>query len=270
MDILKVQFEQTLPRLGNVSDPAVWESLQPYPEDFYAPTLEIITALQKIAGNDVYVIPTIYSPYQISLQAVGGEEGMREAFTNHPDGYKKLLGYCADALNWLIDKCKEAGIEGFYMCSQGGEMKHNDIPALFPDFVKPADLLVMNNCVEGTKMNILHICDWEGVYEDLTRYTDYPGQIVNTPINLNGTIFTVADGERLFGRPILGGLDRHGDINSVAADEMGAVIKAAIEACPEGRLMIGAECTVSQAPLENIQAAVYAAHHSGNLHRSVN
>lgn len=98
----------------------------------------------------------------------------------------------------------------------------------------------------------------------------HPCKRPSTTINLNGTIFTVADGERLFGRPILGGLDRHGDINSVAADEMGAVIKAAIEACPEGRLMIGAECTVSQAPLENIHAAVYAAHHSGNLHRSVN
>lgn len=260
MDILKVQFEQLIPRIENVSDPASWEALELLPQDFYAPTLEIVKSLQEIAGEDVYVIPTIYSPYQVSLQALG-EEGMREALNNHPDGYRKLIGYCADALNWLVDRCKEAGIEGFYMCCQGGEMKHNDIPQLFTDFVKPFDLVVFNNCVEGTKMNFLHICDWEGVYDDLTRFADYPGQIVNTPINLNGTIFTTADGEKLFNRPILGGLDRHGEINDASLDEVKALIDKAVAEGPKGRLMIGAECTVSSAPWENIHAAISAAHH---------
>lgn len=259
-DILKVQFEQSAKKIENISDPVTWETLEAMPVDFYAPTLEIITGLQKIAGEDVYVIPTIYSPYQVSLQALG-EDGIREAATNHPEGYKRLLGYYVNALNWLVDGCKAAGIEGFYMTCQGGEMKYYDIPDFFSDFVKPSDLGVMNNCVEGTKMNILHICDWEGVYDDLTRYVDYPGQIVNTPINLNGTIFTTVDGEKLFSRPVLGGLDRHGEINTATSSELESIVKKAIAEGPAGRLMLGAECTVSQAPLENLHTAVYTAHH---------
>lgn len=261
-DVLKVQFEQSVPKIENFTDPSTWEALEPIPVDFYAPTLEVITGLQNIAGADVYVLPTIYSPNQVSLQALG-EEGIREAANNHPEEYKRLLGYYVDALNWLVDACKSAGIEGFYMTCQGGEMKYYDIPDFFGNFVKPFDLAVMNNCVDGTRMNILHICDWEGVYDDLTRYVDYPGQIVNTPINLNGTIFTTADGEKLFNRPVLGGLDRHGEINTATQEELASIVKKAIADGPAGRLMIGAECTVSQAPLDNIHAAVHTAHHSG-------
>lgn len=147
------------------------------------------------------------------------------------------------------------------MTTQGGEMKYYDIPGFFDSFVKPFDLDVMNACADGTKMNILHICDWEGTYDDLTRYADYPGQIVNTPINLNGTPFTMKDGEKLFNRPVLGGLERTGAINKVSPADVEVLVKQALEEGPEGRLMIGAECTVSSAPIENIQAAVAAAHH---------
>lgn len=86
-------------------------------------------------------------------------------------------------------------------------------PRILDDFVKPFDLEVMNFCMEDTKMNILHICDWEGVYDDLTRY---------------------------------------------AASE-------AIASGPGGKMMLGAECTVSDAPMANIHVAIATAHHGGQV-----
>lgn len=261
-DILKVQFEQRVPRIRDYELQESWDAVEPLPEDFYRPTLEVISGLQEAAGDDVYVIPTIYSAYQLATQSLG-ERGIREGATNHPEDLKRVLGYYVDALKWLVDECKKAGIEGFYMTTQGGEMKYYDIPDFFATFIKPFDLDVMNACVEGTRMNILHICDWEGTYDDLTRYADYPGQIVNTPINLNGTQFTMKDGMELFGRPVLGGLERMGAINTATPEEVGELVRTAIAEGPEGCLMIGAECTVSSAPRENIQAAVSAAHNYG-------
>ena len=260
MDILKVQFEQWVPRIRNYELQESWDAVEPLPEDYYRPTLEVIAGLQEIAGSNVYVLPTIYSAYQLATQSLG-EKGIREGAMNHPDDLKRVLGYYCDALKWLVSECKKIGIEGFYMTTQGGEMKYYDIPGFFDSFVKPFDLDVMNACADGTKMNILHICDWEGTYDDLTRYADYPGQIVNTPINLNGTPFTMKDGEKLFNRPVLGGLERTGAINKVSPADVEVLVKQALEEGPEGRLMIGAECTVSSAPIENIQAAVAAAHH---------
>lgn len=260
MDILKVQFEQRVPSIHWHDGATAWDSIAPLPEDFYQPTLDVIRGLYEVAGQDVYILPTIYSPFQVATQSLG-ESGLREGAQHHPEALCQLMGYYADALRWLVRECKSMGIEGFYMTCQGGEMKYYDIPSFYETFVRPYDLDVMNACTDGTHVNILHICDWEGTYDDLTRYVGYPGQIVNTPINLNGTAFTTQDGAALFGRPILGGLDRHGVIVNGTAEETVQAVREALNNAPAGRTMLGAECTVGGAPKANLHAAIYEAHH---------
>ena len=255
MDILKVQFEQGVPQIPVGEE----DAFEPIPEDFYRPTLEIITSLQEAEGKDVYVLPTIYSTYQVARQSLG-ESRIKTAVVENPEWLKSVFDSYRDALVWLVKECKKAGILGFYMCTQGGEMTFNDIPGFFETFVRAYDLAVMGECNQDTKMNILHICNWEGPYDDLTRYKDYPAQIVNTPTDLNGTPFTLQDAIDLFGRPVLGGFDRKGEFDTLSAEEVAAETHAILEAHPAGRVMIGADCTVGSAPLANIQAAVAAAH----------
>lgn len=255
MDILKVQFEQGVPRIP-VGEEAAFE---PIPEDFYRPTLEIITRLQEAEGKDVYVLPTLYSSYQIARQSLG-ERRIRALAVENPELLKAVLGSYRDALLWLVQECKKAGILGFYMCTQGGELTFYDIPGFFDTFIRPYDLAVMEACNRDTKMNILHICNWEGPYDDLTRFKDFPAQIVNTPTDLNGVPFSLQDGIDLFGRPVLGGFDRKGEFNTISEEEVAAETHAILKAHPASRVMIGADCTVGSAPLVNIQAAVAAAH----------
>ena len=255
MDILKVQFEQTVPRIREFEEGKV----DFIPEDYYRPTLEIIAELQVAEGKDVYVLPTVYSPYQVAHHSLG-DRRIKEAAVEQPELLEAVFDSYRDALIWLIKECKKIGILGFYMCTQGGEMTFYDIPGFFDTFVKPYDMAVMGECTRDTKMNILHICNWEGPYDDLTRYKDYPAQIVNTPTDLNGDPFSLVDGIDLFGRPVLGGFDRKGAFNTMSEEEVAAATHAILEAAPAGRVMIGADCTVGSAPLANIQAAVAAAH----------
>lgn len=262
-DVLKVQFEQQPARIHDLDKQETWDNIGPLPEDFYAPTLEIIKNIVEIAGKDVYVLPTIYSPYQVSRQSIG-EANVFKAASERPDDIKRVLGYYADALKWLVRECKKIGVEGFYMTTQGGEMKFYSTPGFFENFIKPFDLAVMNECCKDTRINILHICDWEGPYDDLTRYTDYPGDIVNTPIIIDGKPFTLSDGEALFGRPVLGGLDRHKEIVTASEEELVEKVNSVLAEAPAGRVMLGAECTVGGASIANIHAAVSAAHHKGD------
>ena len=254
MDILKVQFEQTVPRIPELKEGA----FEFIPEDFYAPTLEIIAKLQEAEGKDTYVLPTLYSPYQVAHHSLG-EERVKVAAVEQPELLKAVFDSYKDALVWRAKECKAIGIQGFYMCTQGGEMTFNEVPGFFDTFVRPYDMAVMGECTRDTKMNILHICNWEGPYDDLTRYKDYPAQIVNTPMDLNGVPFTLKDGVELFGRPVLGGFDRKGEFNTLSAEEVAAATREILQAAP-GRVMVGADCTVGSAPLANIQAAVAAAH----------
>ena len=113
-DVLKVQFDQNAPRVRDYEKQETWANMQNIPEDFYRPTLEVVKGIQNIAGKDVYVLPTIYSPFQVAYHALS-EKGIRYAATNRPDDLKRLLDNYANALKWLVRECKNAGIEGFYM-----------------------------------------------------------------------------------------------------------------------------------------------------------
>lgn len=216
----------------------------------------------KKAVMDAFVAGTLdpsYVPAAFFAHFPGPKEG-EGAVRSHLDFY--LRGN-ADILKVQFEQ-RVPAIEGFYMTCQGGEMKYYDIPGFFDNFVRPFDLDVMNFCMEDTKMNILHICDWEGAYDDLTRYADYPGQIVNTPIDLNGVAFGLNDAVKLFGgRHVLGGLERKGIILSGSPSEVASAASAAIASGPRGLMMLGAECTVSDAPMANIHAAISTAHHGG-------
>ena len=256
-DILKVQFEQSAPRIAELVD----ERTDWMPEDFYRPTLEICTRLQQIAGADVYVLPTIYNPFQVARQSLG-ERRIVEAAKEQPQALKNVLDSYKAALLWLVRECKAAGIEGFYTTTQGGEKKFYDIPGgFFETYIKPYDLEIMGECNKGTKLNILHICDWEGPFDDLSRFADYPGQIVNTPNSLDGTTpFSLSDGYALFKRPVLGGFDRKKEINTVSDAEVAVMAQKIFDEGPVGKVMLGADCTVSSAPLSNLHAAVATAH----------
>ena len=260
MDILKVQFEQFVPRHRNLDTDEGWEDFRPLPVDFYKPTFEVIKRLQDIAGRNIYVLPTIYSTFQVATQGIG-PANIVEGFKNHPEALKKMLDNYTDALLWLIKECKAAGIEGFYLPTQGGETKFDEYSGFFDNFVKPYDLKVMGEANDGTKMNILHICDWEGTYDSLAKFKDYPGQIVNTPLIVDEKPFTLEDGYKLFKRPVLGGLDRQKEIIHSSEEEIAELVNKVLADSPKGKVMLGAECTVSEAPLGNIQTAVYTAHH---------
>ena len=258
-DVLKVQFEQRAPRVENLNVDAGWENIEMLPEDFYRPTLEIIRQLQAVVGKDVYVLPTIYNPHQVARQSLT-EKYIVEAATNRPETLKKVLDNYKEALLWLVRECKAIGIEGFYMTTQGGEKKFYDIPGdFYGTFIKPYDMEIMGECCKDTKCNILHICDWEGTHDDLTRFKDYPAQIINTPFDLDGTYFSLQDGVELFGRPVLGGLDRKGEINRLEGQELYEFVDKVLDEAPKTKTMLGAECTVSVGP-EKINTAISAAH----------
>lgn len=253
-DILKVQFEQYAPRIREVEVRDDW-----MPEDYYRPTVEIIKRLQEEAGADAYVLPTVYSTFQVTTQSLGPRRIVAAAREN-PEALKSVLECYSRALVWFVKECKAVGIEGFYMPTQGGETKFYEVPGFFETYVRPYDLAVMNECCKDTKLNILHICDWEGTYDDLARFKDYPGQIVNTPMVVDGKPFSLADAAALFGRPVLGGFNRQTEILSESAETIASMTKDILSKGPAGKIMIGADCTVSSAPHANLQAAVSTAH----------
>lgn len=258
MDLLKVQFEQHQPKI-KVETAKDWEQIQPLPRDFYAPTVGVVKEIVDIVGHETMVLPTIYSPFQVLRMQIGIPAVIRWA-KEDPDQVLRALRIYTDALLNFARDCKELGIDGFFTPTQGGENIYNEVPDFFERFIRPFDMEIMTECNEGTHCNILHICDWEGPYDDLNRFVSYPGQIVNAPNVVGGKPFTPTDAEKLFNRIALGGLDRKAVINKGTPEEVSAEVRKIVAANP-GRLMIGAECTIdNRTAIENVRAAVRTAH----------
>lgn len=258
-DILKIQTEQPMPRIEDLTmdTPLV-------PEDHYRATLEVIKQIQALVGKDVYVMPTILSTHQVARQGMG-DDRLPAFAEQRPEAYKRMLDSYTKAIMWYIRECKAAGIEAFFTATQGGEKKFYDLNVpggFFETYIRPYDMAVMTEAAKDTKFTILHICDWEGEMDDLTRYLDYPGKIVNVPLTIDGKPLSLTETYEFFGRPVLGGFNRKAEIGKASPEEIAAMTREIIANGPRGHLMIGADCSVPS-PLnitDKLHAAISTAH----------
>lgn len=56
MDFVKIQFEQGYGRI-RIEKAEDWEQIKPLPEDFFAPTLEVVQVLRHFWGNPICKTP---------------------------------------------------------------------------------------------------------------------------------------------------------------------------------------------------------------------
>ena len=68
--------------------------------------------------------------------------------------------------------------------------------------------------------NILHICDWEGKYDDIDSFTDYPASVINPPLTLiDGSEIDLKRISELYKRPVMGGMNRLGNLAKGSVEE---------------------------------------------------
>jgi uroporphyrinogen decarboxylase len=259
MDFVKIQYENPFPPMPEIKKPKDWAKMPVRGVDSYADPLEVVSGIVKAVKKEALVIITLYSALMLAHQATS-----REMVTRHleedPESTAKGLTAITESLLLFVRECVKRGIDGFYASTQGGEADRFSDPSIFPRFIKPRDLTLMGEVSRTCPFNILHVCDYHGLYEDLAPYRDYPGHVVNCGTHLKAGRIAPRDIAALFGRPFMGGMDRHGVIVSGSADEIRREVRAVVADAP-AQFALGADCTVpSDIPWENIKAAIDAAH----------
>ena len=110
------------------------------------------------------------------------------------------------------------------------------------------------------EFNILHVCDYEGPYTNLSPFVDYPGHVVNVNPQVGPNTLSGQEITDMFGRPFMGGLDRHGIITTGTQEEIRGAVNSICEQAPSN-FILGADCTLpSDINWENIKIAIDAAH----------
>jgi uroporphyrinogen decarboxylase len=258
MDLLKIQYEQTPAPLPPIHKPADWVNAPRYTAAMFEPTVHVVEGLVKLAKTEALVIMTVYSPFMWAGQLVAADE-LAAHLKENPEAVSKGLAILTENVLTLVRACKRAGVDGFYVSTQGGEAFRFTGTETFQKYIKPTDLAVWAEIEQGP-FNILHVCDYNGGYDDLTPFLDYPGQMVNCSLKVCGQTLSPKQASHMFGRPFMGGLERKGIIATGKPDAVRKSAKEILKEAPE-RFMLAADCTVpSETPWKNLKAAIDVAH----------
>jgi len=227
--------------------------------DFYAEQLDVVEGLVKAAKSEALVILTLYSPFMCAGDTAG-EPLLVEHIKANPEKVKKGMQVITDSLMLFVKEAVKLGVDGFYHSTQGGEKGRLDDIALFNETIRPYDLALMEEIDRTCIFNILHVCDYRLPYSDISPFVDYPGHVVNTNLALSDSTISAKEVSQMFGRPFMGGLDRHGVLAHGSPEEVEGAVNAVLKDAPEG-FILGADCTVpNDTRWENLKAAVAAAH----------
>jgi uroporphyrinogen decarboxylase len=258
MDLLKIQFEQVLPPTVSITKPEDWSNIPPCPTDFFEPTLHVVRELVKAVKSEAPVIMTLYSPF-MWFNFLADPEVVKAQFREAPAVMNKGLDIFTDYVLTLVRSCKQAGVDGFYASTQGGESFRFKGTDIFQKYIKPSDLQVWAE-LQDNPVNILHVCDYHGGYDDLTPFLDYPGQIVSCGLKVSEQTLTPIQLSDLFKRPFMGGLERMGTIANGGIDSIRHIATDLLANAPN-RFILGADCTVpSETPWEHLKTAIDTAH----------
>ncbi len=258
MDFVKIQYEQTQPRAMRISKPEDWAQVPSYPEDFFEPTRRVVEGLLKAAQGEALVVLTLYSPF-MWLAQFDKQADLSMHFKQNPEAVARGLRVMTENVLKLVRTCKRLGVDGFYASTQGGEAFRFGGTDIFQNHIKPSDLAVWDE-IQPCPFNILHVCDYEGGYSDLSPFLDYPGPVVNCSLQVGERRMSPREASQLFGRPFMGGMERKGVIATGSAQAIRRAVGAVLELAPE-RFILAADCTVpSETPWENLKTAIETAH----------
>jgi uroporphyrinogen decarboxylase len=261
MDFVKIQFEQAMPELA-IKSPADWARAPRLAEEDFEPTVQLVRGLVEAAGREALVILTLYSPFMWACH-LAGDALFREHLREHPAQAVKGLEISTENVLTLVRACKRTGLDGFYASTQGGEAFRFGDSDLFEETVKPADLAVWDE-IAACRFNILHICDYDGPYDDLTPFLSYPGHVVNCSLEVGRNRITPEQASDLFDRPFMGGLERKGVLATGSPAEVRRAAQAVLASAPE-RFILAADCTVpGDTPWDNLRAAIAESHAFGD------
>ena len=261
MDFVKIQFdEQTLPPNDQIKTPGDWSKMPILSEKWWEPSLYLLKRLVQETKSEALIIQTLYSPYQVAKQAVPWNV-LVEHVRQDPEAVCRGMENVTLSLVNFVQAAARLGVDGFYTCTQGGETNRIADRTLFQRTIKAFDMMLYKETAQLVPYNIMHICDYDGTYEDFSaRFLDYPGKVVNVPLAADGKPLSLRRAAEMFQRPVMGGIDRHGILTTGSPEDARKAAGAVLQDAP-ANFILAADCTVSaQTPIENLRAAIRTAH----------
>lgn len=225
-------------------------------DKIFVDQMDIIRRIADRTGGEYPIMATIHGVLASATYSCGyggtyphTTYGLVVFCREQPRKMKEFFKIVSEGLLELIDCCMEAGADGIYYTTLGGE-DYYFTGDEFAEFIEPYDRMLFDYVKTKTPFNVLHICKER---TDLNRYRQYAPAIVNWAVHDNET--GLRAGHALYPNSIiLGGFDdRSGVLVDGSPQDIDAATAKLLDEMKGIPFMLGADCTL---PTEISPAAI--------------
>ncbi|MFQ5855011.1 MAG: uroporphyrinogen decarboxylase family protein [Anaerolineae bacterium] len=225
------------------------ENLKPLDvtQGVYGRELQVLRELRKLLDDDVPVVQTIFSPFNVAASLMG--EFLATAMADLSDELRHAMGVITEVTTAFALASLEAGAAGLFFATQMAQPDMADIEQ-FQAWGIPYDQRVLNAVRDRTSFLLLHI-HGDDIYFDLP-VQNYPVDAVNWHTRIAGP--SLHEALTRFDGAVVGGLTEE-VLASGHPDEVRAQAADAVDQTGGRRVVIGAGCVAPiTTPGPNIQA----------------
>lgn len=204
-DYIKVMFDENYDTPVNwqyIQNLDVWKELEKIDPHIgaFGRQLESLKRIKDLAGTDVPVVQTIFSPFHFAHRLTNRR--MIDDWKQVPEIVMDGLSVIASNIIKFADCCiNEAGVDGFFFGAFGcekGWMSENQ----YGELVQPSDLTVLKE-LNKADMVFLHIHGETDSFFNLLK--EYPCNAISWEDKLAGP--SLADARKLTDKCLIGGID---------------------------------------------------------------
>ena len=238
---------QTAEILKKVKKAADLRKLQPIaPNDkWIKDQVSLVKKLTTSFGKEVATFYNIFAPATAFKWAAGGDKKLAAYIKEDKDAVIYALSVIAQNTSILAREVIESGkADGIYLSVQTIQ----DIsvgPDLYSEVIAPTELAVLSSANAAGGTNILHICGYEGVKNNLSLFKNYPAKVINFASVVEGV--SLKKGKALFGgKAVIGGFEntKKGLLYKGTKEEIQAETKRLLKEAGKTGIILGADCTV--------------------------
>ena len=218
------------------------------PELYINKTMELVSGVRKIYGDDIMMFCNVFSPIITIVKAMRAfykddtYAVLAKMLQEEPSKIQAGVDKVTAVLEELVKKAVAPGMaDGIYLCVRMCKQSR----AAYEKYIAQSERRLLNIAEEINPYNILHICDFDGKQTDISVYTDYPNKVFNWAANSEE--LPLSEGKKLFaGKTVLGGFGMHKTdiLYKGTKEEIEAEARRIVEDAGIGNMIVGADCTV--------------------------
>ena len=238
---------QTAQILKKVKKAADLRKLQPIaPNDkWIKDQVSLVKKLTTSFGKEVATFYNIFAPATAFKWAAGGDKKLAAFIKEDKDAVIYALSVIAQNTSILAREVIKSGkADGIYLSVQ--TIQDLSVgPDLYSEVIAPTELAVLSSANAAGGTNILHICGYEGVKNNLSLFKNYPAKVINFASVVEGV--SLKKGKALFGgKAVIGGFEntKKGLLYKGTKEEIQAETKRLLKEAGKTGIILGADCTV--------------------------